>query len=87
MALKHLKGRIKTDLTDAGICHRMHCTDIVEGRFEVMIYVSGNNAYKAQVWHDRKLVHELPSYVDLFETFCKCDSIIDNIIESKSPRS
>jgi hypothetical protein len=83
--MQYLAGhKIRTILTNRGICHTIWHEDIVPEKvlFDVKIYVGKKNAYDGEVWLNGLRVHVWDSYLDLHETFVYADKVISDIIEN-----
>lgn len=84
--MKYLSGlKIKTLLTERGICYMVHYEDTLPEKcvFDIKVYATKSNALDWEIWLNGLCVHSGPSYLDLVATFEYCDLALADIIDNK----
>lgn len=85
--MKYLNGlKVKRLLTDIGFCHTVRYEDTIPDKvvFNVMLYETRDNYYTLKIYQNGVCVHELPSYLDMIETFRYADKVLDEIITKET---
>lgn len=84
--MKYLAGlKIKTLLTDRGLCYLVHYEDTLPEKcvFDIKVYAGKTNALDWEVCLNGLCIHAGASYLGLSETFEYADLALADIIDNK----